>query len=423
MGMEKVRSILFIIVVAVVCFAVLGNIAYSKITSPSDEPVESTLEGRELEFIPEFSLGSFNSREYQDHMEQALADKVPARPRVLLANASVQRALITAANTVCGYPAYPTFFGSRYVYCPSVEAVYQAPVLASSYNDAFFERTGEAVARTMRANPDLNWVYILPDRANISVASPAHDLVANNIDYPLAVQKLKAHLPAGCTFVTCSYSDISTYIEKFFKTDHHMQISGAFDFYSALVSAFGKKPVDSGATYLVADDYRGANARLGLVSSLTDELWDIEYETEGLSVRIQGKDADLSKLDAGVGEDATREYQAEDAFSNTYAEWFAGDYGLAEIHNDDPTVAGESLLVLGDSFDNNQLLLYAQNYEYVYSIDPRHYEGDIQEFIDAHPDITDAAFTMSLNNLDSFAKRQGIEEGEDSGASLDSDGS
>ena len=44
-------------------------------------------------------------------------------------------------------------------------------------------------------------------------------------------------------------------------------------------------------------------------------------------------------------------------------------------------------------------MLSAHNYENVYSIDPRHYKDNIQAFIDAHPDIDDAAFIMSLGGL------------------------
>ncbi len=66
--------------------------------------------------------------------------------------------------------------------------------------------------------------------------------------------------------------------------------------------------------------------------------------------------------------------------SSYYNAFIVGDQQLLEIHNPEIT-DGSSVLVVKDSFANPFITLLVDNYEYVYSIDFRYYNGNIPDFV------------------------------------------
>lgn len=113
---------MFVVVCLLVCLCVVLNKGLMG-AHLIPQRHRSNLEGRVYERRPQVSVAALADGSFQDSFERYVADGVPWRDVVVLANAAVQRSGISLASGLFGYPAYPTFFGSDYVYVPECDAV------------------------------------------------------------------------------------------------------------------------------------------------------------------------------------------------------------------------------------------------------------------------------------------------------------
>ena len=395
----RARNIVFI---AVIAACLLSVVVYKAIIyfTPLEEEESSALEARTYQNLPDLTWDLFSSGGYQDDFEQFVADSIPGRDAALLINAALQRSAISAANVPFGYEAYPTFYGSDYVVIPSLNAVWAKAKTTSTVTQADMDKWAGVCAEVIECAPDADWLFYLCDRSNISEANPAVTLSDNASDYSYITEGFLNLLPDSCIVVDGSYSDTEEFAEDHFLTDHHWSITGAMKAYESIIEALDKEPVKFGEVYVAYEGpFWGSCARMGLaLVGDADMICDVEYEKSSLKVTANGVEREESFLDESYAAGFTT-YANSSLFENTYASYFHGDYGLIEMENLDMQ-NGESLLIIGDSFTDCMDRFFAENYQYVYVIDPRHYDnGTIREFLGEH-DVDDAVFIISVETLD-----------------------
>ena len=386
----RARNIVFI---AVIAACLLSVVVYKAIIyfTPLEEEESSALEARTYQNLPDLTWDSFSSGEYQDDFEQFVADSIPGRDAALLANAALQRSAISAANVPFGYEAYPTFYGSEYLYISGIGAVWGEP-MGEPAKESFAEHA-DSCSELMAIDSDIDWVFCLCDDVRTSAANPAIPLTSNEVSRSsYYAEDFLNLLPEDCIVVDDSYSSTEEFAEDHFLTDHHWNIRGAIRAYDSIIEALGKEPVEFGEVYTAYEGpFWGSFARRGLsLQGEGDVVLDVEYDRSSLRVTADGVEQDESFLDESYADGYTS-YTKSSLFSDCYANYFHSDRGLIEIENLD-VQNGESLLIIGDSFSNCMERFFAESYQYVYVIDPRHYEeGTIQEFLDGH-DIDDGVF-------------------------------
>lgn len=390
---SNVRNALFAACVSVVLVSSLGNYILFQHDSEGEER-RSYLEGRIYQSLPEWSLEGYLSREYQDRFEQFAADSIPYRDDVMLGNAWLQRLGITSANSVFGFEAYPTFFGSGYLECQRFDAIVEYP---SSKRVATKQLLGEcidAVGIAMGKHPNCRWVFALVERSRNSASNPASTLVSQHADYVYYRTEFLENLPTGCRYVDLEEDGVEEYYSNYFHTDHHAQISGALQAYRKVITSFGREPLDLGELRCVfSGPFYGSEARSGLSTEHADSLYDIVQPKAAFKVEVDGKEVPIDWLNRGYANSS--DYEPKERFANLYAEWFHADAGEIHIQN---TKGKGSLLIVGDSFTNNIDYLFAYSYRDVYILDARHYDGVLDKFIKRHQ-VDDVLLLMASNTL------------------------
>ena len=83
-----------------------------------------------------------------------------------------------------------------------------------------------------------------------------------------------------------------------------------------------------------------------------------------------------------------------------YAFFFGGNYGEVHVQNRaaDEENKGRNVLVIKDSFANSFAPFLTQNYENIYMIDLRYYNGDMKAYLQEH-DITDVLVLYNISNF------------------------
>jgi len=392
--MRKVSDIVFACCVSAVLFLCIGSAVFAHVADDGEEAV-SYLEGREYQQRPDFSLDAYVGHEYQDQFEQYVADLTPNRDEVLLASAALQRFGIESANLVFGYPAYHTFFGSKYLASPEYGAVAEYPTKRSKVSEEFLAEKAELFGSVMRAHPGLHWQFALVDRSRNSVANPAHDLVADVADYPYYRSAFLAKLPKACNCIDLGQETSASYLEHYYRTDHHWQVSGALGAYRQAMEGFGRKALEIGDPPIVYEGpFYGSEARSGLVTAYWDDIHDVRVPTPRWQVKVDGEKVDPTWLNESF-KDGFVGYEKTKRFSNAYAEHFHGDVGEIHIRN---AKGKGALLIVGDSFTNPIDYMFAYSYRDVFVLDSRHYSGKLTTFLKKHK-VDDALFLIASNTL------------------------
>jgi hypothetical protein len=159
----------------------------------------------------------------------------------------------------------------------------------------------------------------------------------------------------------------------YFRTDHHWTQLGAYYGYLAFAETLGLDPVAlDDMQHFTIDDYVGSLYRMTQNELLKNKPDSIEvYEPKTASKLYYGVDAigsPLSVIDIG--------YAQED---NKYAVFLNGD--AASLHIVSDTSSDESIVIVKDSYANAFIPFLTPHFKDIYIIDPRIWEGNLNQLI------------------------------------------
>ena len=174
------------------------------------------------------------------------------------------------------------------------------------------------------------------------------------------------------------YIDLQDSFEKhkteylYFKTDHHWTALGAYYAYEAFITTMGMTPTK-------LNEYKSGN-QSGFKGSLYKALAKYpQYESfKNVSDDVyyyipKNKATVMSYRGAELtnGQERDLIYPDYSADTNLYNIFMGGDVPLGYIHSD--VGNGKSILVIRDSYGHAFLPFLVDNFEYIYSIEPRYF--------------------------------------------------
>jgi hypothetical protein len=170
----------------------------------------------------------------------------------------------------------------------------------------------------------------------------------------------------------------------YYRTDHHWTTDGAYLAYEQWCESTGHSytPLEELTKNTVSENFRGS-----LYSKILDA--DSAYD----SIWTYG-DSDAPVL---VDNDESREScydESKLSEKDQYAYFFGGNYGEVAV---DGTGEG-NLLVVKDSFANSFVPLLTQDYDTIYMVDLRYFNGDMTAYLTEHG-ITDVLVLYNISNF------------------------
>ena len=399
--MRTRNNIALIVITSLVFFAAIVNIAGSSLGVWSS-PDKSSLEGREYAVATDhLSRNGILTGAFQSNLEQFLADRIPARDDVLLCNAELQRVDIRLAKAPFGFDCYPTFLGSKIAYSENNKALYNTPSKKTRYTDKQWRNLEKSLRKLVKNNGQVeNWVLAITDSSELSLASPLNSLVNDSAGYDYIFSKVRACAPNQVKLLDLGSKfgagEAEEYAKRYYVSDHHWQVMEGADSYRSVVEAMGRQPIDTSRAFVAFDgQFFGSYAREGLCDYVWDDVYDIDYDRSNLNIFFKKKKVDYSKVDKLWSADGRR-FEKDGKFGSVG--FHAGNKPIIRYENLDLDESAGSLLLIGDSYTNNNDRFYAETYKYVYSVDPRYYTSSIKKLI-AKRNITDVAIVMMNHTL------------------------
>lgn len=184
----------------------------------------------------------------------------------------------------------------------------------------------------------------------------------------------------------------------YYKTDHHWTSDGAYYAYEKWCEDTGHEaaPLDTLEKTVESDKFRGSlYSKILDAGSAYDEIWTYgpkdgaPFGSENCLVTMDEKDETDSVYDRSKLKEKDK-----------YAFFFGGNYGEVHVQNQaaDEENKGRNVLVIKDSFANSFAPFLTQNYENIYMIDLRYYNGDLKAYLQEH-DITDVLVLYNISNF------------------------
>ncbi|MBR4538577.1 MAG: hypothetical protein IKO52_07005 [Clostridia bacterium] len=177
----------------------------------------------------------------------------------------------------------------------------------------------------------------------------------------------------------------------YYRTDHHWNLSGAWQAYLNYCEALGLTPAEKNQfSWVTGDDaprFLGTTySRSGLPFAAADAL---EYAEPLFSVTLR-------ILDDGTEYDHLIFPEQADTYDG-YAIFLKGNHGLIEIENH--SAPERTLFVCKDSFANCELPFLAANYSRIVAADARYLSGTLNEALESVGHVDDVLFLYSLDSL------------------------
>jgi hypothetical protein len=389
-------------------------------------------ENRYLATTPAFSIGDFLSGDYQENLESYLNDQFFLRDGWITIKTAVQKA--------CG----DTDIGGAYV---GKDGYDFEKILPEDVDDALVDRNIRAVAdyfafcTEQMDGARVSFLLVptsglvlsekLPDHAILFDQSAYIERIAGAVTGTEATETAVAEVTdaagaaaGACTFISPeeilrAHADEGVY----YRTDHHWTTRGAFYAYQVWCEATGHTFAGEEAYTVtqVSDSFRGS-----LYSKILD--YDSAYDTIEVMERIPGAGESLAQEDYTVTADGEKldgiyheEYLDR---KDKYAYFFGGNYGEVRIchtakasntnaetedansalnHleiNDGETKEADcgNLLVIKDSFANAFVPFLIPEYDNIYMIDLRYYNGDMASYLWEN-EITDVLVLYNVSNF------------------------
>lgn len=219
----------------------------------------------------------------QKAFEKEITRYIPFKSSALLGNAKLQKTMIELSNSLFGWKAYPTYYGSNRLWIPSQDAVTDLPYRATADSLEPIKCFSEGIDHLADEYPNINFHVLIADQPSTTLGNPAHELIEADT---VTIDEVIRQLHDGCdapnvTMIIDRPDDLDEYYDSYMKSDHHWNAKGAFHAINALLEEQGADVMDGIDIVQVSDvGYTGYTARAGLVDVQDSALdADIDYST------------------------------------------------------------------------------------------------------------------------------------------------
>ncbi len=327
----------------------------------------SDSERRNLTQTPTFPVDSLNEWNFDDDIEEYLADQLPLR------------------ELFVGINGYETLLTGRQVSA-----------------DIYYDREGYLVEKPL----DLNFAEIEKrvtriNRLSGTVGIPVRFLVPPSTgfvrrdalpdalsDLYLDDQIFAALSTAGAELVPLLDLFSENGSEWFYRTDHHWNSDGAYAAYVAYMSYVGKAPLE--ASYFLrhtVEGYVGSTRSRSALWLTSGEQLVIHEPPVSVQVAFSDREGTFNSL---IFAEHLKEY-------DWYPIFVDGNHPITVIENLDNN-GSDVLFIVKDSFANSIVPLFVPSYKKIVMVDPRYYRGNVSELCIEH-NATELLFCYSLERI------------------------
>lgn len=201
-------------------------------------------------------------------------------------------------------------------------------------------------------NVDIN-IYIVPRYEQTIFLN---DNLANFTD------NFKNGLNKNIKVAELNISSTDDYIKKFYKTDHHWNMYGAYQGYKDILTMLNKEYVTYDIVKVNKKPYYGSLAKSSLSKLTSDNIYDVNA-TSNYTVKVNGKEAPDKFKPRSI------RYNKNNDFFDYYIHYFDGQYGLVKYTYDNDF--DDNLLIFSDSYAWQIDYLIAKEYKNTYVVNLR----------------------------------------------------
>ena len=377
--MKKVRIIIIIVFIG---FFVLISGASLIIKDREFSPNEN----RYLAETPELSWDNILSGKFQDGLEDYLRDQVCFRDGWITVKTGIQKA--------CG----DTDIGGAYV---GKDGYDFEKITPEDVDEKQVDRNIKAVedyfmtASETIDKQKLSFLLVPTSGLVMQEKLPKNARLLDQAKYIDQVQKaMKDYNFVDVRDTLMDHNDEYIY----YKTDHHWTSAGAclaYDVWSERTG--GEAETEDGLVKnVVSDKFRGSlYSKILDADSAYDEIWtyglqkDDAFGSKDCTVTIDEK----QQLDSIYDDEMLQK-------KDKYAYFLSGNYGQVHIQNQKAAskAKGKNILIIKDSFANSFVPFVTQDYENIYMVDLRYYNGDMKSYLQEH-NITDVLVLYNISNF------------------------
>lgn len=377
--MKKVRIIIIIVFIG---FFVLISGASLIIKDREFSPNEN----RYLAETPELSWDNILSGKFQDGLEDYLRDQVCFRDGWITVKTGIQKA--------CG----DTDIGGAYV---GKDGYDFEKITPEDVDEKQVDRNIKAVedyfmmASETIDKQKLSFLLVPTSGLVMQEKLPKNARLFDQAKYIDQVQKaMKDYNFVDVRDTLMDHNDEYIY----YKTDHHWTSAGAclaYDVWSERTG--GEAETEDGLVKnVVSDKFRGSlYSKILDADSAYDEIWtyglqkDDAFGSKDCTVTIDEK----QQLDSIYDDEMLQK-------KDKYAYFLSGNYGQVHIQNQKAAskTKGKNILIIKDSFANSFVPFVTQDYENIYMVDLRYYNGDMKSYLQEH-NITDVLVLYNISNF------------------------
>ena len=377
--MKKVRIIIIIVFIG---FFVLISGASLIIKDREFSPNEN----RYLAETPELSWDNILSGKFQDGLEDYLRDQVCFRDGWITVKTGIQKA--------CG----DTDIGGAYV---GKDGYDFEKITPEDVDEKQVDRNIKAVedyfmtASETIDKQKLSFLLVPTSGLVMQEKLPKNARLFDQAKYIDQVQKaMKDYNFVDVRDTLMDHNDEYIY----YKTDHHWTSAGAclaYDVWSERTG--GEAETEDGLVKnVVSDKFRGSlYSKILDADSAYDEIWtyglqkDDAFGSKDCTVTIDEK----QQLDSIYDDEMLQK-------KDKYAYFLSGNYGQVHIQSQKAAskAKGKNILIIKDSFANSFVPFVTQDYENIYMVDLRYYNGDMKSYLQEH-NITDVLVLYNISNF------------------------
>ena len=377
--MKKVRIIIIIVFIG---FFVLISGTSLIIKDREFSPNEN----RYLAETPELSWDNILSGKFQDGLEDYLRDQVCFRDGWITVKTGIQKA--------CG----DTDIGGAYV---GKDGYDFEKITPEDVDEKQVDRNIKAVedyfmtASETIDKQKLSFLLVPTSGLVMQEKLPKNARLFDQAKYIDQVQKaMKDYNFVDVRDTLMDHNDEYIY----YKTDHHWTSAGAclaYDVWSERTG--GEAETEDGLVKnVVSDKFRGSlYSKILDADSAYDEIWtyglqkDDAFGSKDCTVTIDEK----QQLDSIYDDEMLQK-------KDKHAYFLSGNYGQVHIQNQKAAskAKGKNILIIKDSFANSFVPFVTQDYENIYMVDLRYYNGDMKSYLQEH-NITDVLVLYNISNF------------------------
>ena len=328
-------------------------------------------ENRYLTTKPQFSWSSLMDGKFMDDAEAYLSDQFLLRDKLVSLRTNID-----------------VFFGKRDindVYIGKKHFLFEKP---AELNEARLKKTTDAMNNLRANNQRINtYIAIAPNSTEIvKDYLPSNAPVTNQTEQINKIyQSLSGYTPIDLCGPLKKAQDPQ---ELYYKTDHHWTSKAVDIAYAEIARGMGLDPAAYPYQNLpVTGSFQGtlsssagifsAKDTISIPTSPSDVMYRVTYVEEE---RVTTSVFDQQKLNT----------------KSKYEVFFGGNYPEVVIESSAPNE--KVLMVVKDSYANSLIPLLIPHYKKIIVIDPRYYNGNIQDIIDTES-VTDMLWLYNANTF------------------------